>query len=133
MAFDAWEWLLYRLHLTSTRFDIGSSGQQVHVAFGRNVDLESTRHPCFKLQNKEALAALQLKIWEHFEAGGTAAPMAADKPGQLDSGKYACSRTVNLKFTNGFVKVHKAWNTQIASLLVTMLVIDWSLVYRRNS
>ncbi|KAH8680212.1 hypothetical protein BGZ61DRAFT_480911 [Ilyonectria robusta] len=67
-------------------FDIGSSGQQIHVAFGSNVDLESTRHPCFKLQDKEALAALQLKIWEHFEAGGSAAPMAADKPGQLDSG-----------------------------------------------
>lgn len=59
--------------------------------------------------------------------------MAADKPGQLDSGKYLCSRTVDLEFTNGFVKVHKAWNTQIASLLVTMPAIDWSLVYRRNS
>ncbi|KAF7555486.1 hypothetical protein G7Z17_g2172 [Cylindrodendrum hubeiense] len=67
-------------------FDIGSSGQQIHVAFGRNADLESSRHPCFKLESKEALATLQLKIWEHFEVGGSAAPLAADKPGQLDSG-----------------------------------------------
>ncbi|KAH7165191.1 hypothetical protein EDB81DRAFT_710570 [Dactylonectria macrodidyma] len=67
-------------------FDIGSSGQQLHVAFGRNVDPNSTQHPCFGVANEEALFALQTKIWNHHQAGGEAAPMSADKPGERSSG-----------------------------------------------
>ncbi|KAH7134522.1 hypothetical protein B0J13DRAFT_625737 [Dactylonectria estremocensis] len=67
-------------------FDIGSSGQQLHVAFGRNVDPTSAQHPCFGVANEEALLALQVKIWDHHKAGGKAAPMSADEPGQRSSG-----------------------------------------------
>ncbi|KAL6702895.1 hypothetical protein ACN47E_000857 [Coniothyrium glycines] len=49
-------------------FDIGSSGQQVHIAFGKPEDFThtSSRHPCFK--------------------GGEDAPVQADKPGESNSG-----------------------------------------------
>ena len=39
-------------------FDIGSSGQQVHIAYGPN-EKESPRHPCFKLESPEKLVELQ--------------------------------------------------------------------------
>jgi catechol 2,3-dioxygenase-like lactoylglutathione lyase family enzyme len=57
-------------------FDIGTSGQQVHVAFGAPEDFKhaSSQHPCFK------------RIWEHFERGGEAAPVQADRPGEKNSG-----------------------------------------------
>ncbi|KIX93241.1 uncharacterized protein Z520_11096 [Fonsecaea multimorphosa CBS 102226] len=69
-------------------FDIGSSGQQVHVAFGAPSDFEkkSSRHPCFKLSSPEALLQLRQRIWEHFVRGGEAAPTEADKPGDVNSG-----------------------------------------------
>ncbi|KAH7089976.1 glyoxalase family protein [Paraphoma chrysanthemicola] len=69
-------------------FDIGSSGQQVHVAFGKPEDFKhaSSQHPCFKLAGTEELLALRQKIWEHFERGGESAPQAADKPGEKNSG-----------------------------------------------
>jgi len=69
-------------------FDIGTSGQQVHIAFGKPEDfaLTSSRHPCFKLSSIEDLLALRQKIWEHFERGGDAAPKAADRPGEKNSG-----------------------------------------------
>jgi hypothetical protein len=70
------------------RFNIGSSGQQVHVALGANLELDHKRHPCFKLENKESLIELQHKIWKHFEAGGAAAPLAIDKPGEANSGMF---------------------------------------------
>ena len=66
-------------------FDIGTSGQQVHIAFGPN-ELESSRHPCFKLESPQALLELQKKVYQHFEKGGKAAPKAADKPGEENSG-----------------------------------------------
>ncbi|KAK5126476.1 hypothetical protein LTR85_010712 [Meristemomyces frigidus] len=66
-------------------FDIGDSGQQIHIAFGPNVE-KSSRHPCFKLESQDALLQLRQKIWEHHEQGGEAAPKEADKPGQTDSG-----------------------------------------------
>jgi catechol 2,3-dioxygenase-like lactoylglutathione lyase family enzyme len=62
-------------------FDIGTSGQQVHVAFGKPEDFEftSSRHPCFKVGSQDSLRELQGKIWEHFERGGASAPKQADK------------------------------------------------------
>lgn len=62
-------------------FDIGTSGQQVHVAFGKPEDFEltSSRHPCFKVGSKEELLQLQKSVWEHFERGGESAPKAADR------------------------------------------------------
>ncbi|KAF1844972.1 uncharacterized protein K460DRAFT_405250 [Cucurbitaria berberidis CBS 394.84] len=69
-------------------FDIGTSGQQVHVAFGKPEDFvnKSSRHPCFKLGSAEDLVALRQKVWEHFERGGEAAPKEADRPGEKNSG-----------------------------------------------
>ncbi|KAF2024708.1 hypothetical protein EK21DRAFT_117477 [Setomelanomma holmii] len=69
-------------------FDIGTSGQQVHVAFGKPEDFQhtSSRHPCFKLAGTEELLALRSKIWQHHERGGESAPQQADKPGEEDSG-----------------------------------------------
>jgi hypothetical protein len=71
-------------------FDIGTSGQQVHVAPGPASDFEtaSKRHPCFKLESVEALVQIQRRIWEHFERGGDAAPKAADQPGERNSGTF---------------------------------------------
>lgn len=69
-------------------FDIGTSGQQVHVAFGKPKDFEhaSSQHPCFKVGNPDDLLALRQKVWDHFKRGGEAAPKEADKPGEKDSG-----------------------------------------------
>ena len=69
-------------------FDIGASGQQVHIAIGKPSDFEhtSSRHPCFKLGGLEDLIALRQKVWDHFERGGEAAPREADKPGEKNSG-----------------------------------------------
>ncbi|KAL5410167.1 hypothetical protein PMIN03_005564 [Paraphaeosphaeria minitans] len=62
-------------------FDIGSSGQQVHVAFGRPEDFSfvSARHPCFKVGGLDELQALQQRVYEHFEKGGESAPKEADR------------------------------------------------------
>ncbi|KAI9371377.1 hypothetical protein BJX61DRAFT_511748 [Aspergillus egyptiacus] len=67
-------------------FDIGTSGQQVHVAFGTNETKTSSRHPCFRVESPEKLHELQQRIWEHYLRGGDAAPLAADEPGGLNSG-----------------------------------------------
>lgn len=81
-------------------FDIGSSSsssssppQQVHIAFGAATDFaaESSRHPCFRLESPEALLALRQRIWDHYVRGGDAAPKAADKPGEEDSGTFSFS------------------------------------------
>jgi len=66
-------------------FDIADSGQQVHIAFGSN-EAKSSRHPCFRIQDPEALLQLRQRIWEHYERGGDAAPKEADKPGAVNSG-----------------------------------------------
>lgn len=66
-------------------FDIADSGQQVHIAFGTN-ETGSSRHPCFRIESPEALVQLRQRIWEHFEEGGEAAPMEADRPGARNSG-----------------------------------------------
>lgn len=67
-------------------FDIATSGQQVHIAFGDNGP-KSSRHPCFKVSSPEALLALRQKVWEHHQQGGDAAPQEADRPGAENSGE----------------------------------------------
>lgn len=67
-------------------FDIGSSGQQVHIAFGPD-EVESRRHPCFQLPSAEALHELQTRVWEHYTRGGKSAPRQADEPGKANSGE----------------------------------------------
>lgn len=67
-------------------FDIGASGQQVHIAFGSN-EPKSSRHPCFKIGSPEELLELRQRIWEHHRRGDDAAPKEADKPGEVDSGE----------------------------------------------
>ncbi|KAK7885194.1 hypothetical protein LTR67_010685 [Exophiala xenobiotica] len=64
-------------------FDIGTSSQEVHIAFGAATDFgpPSSRHPCFKLESPEKLIQLRQRIWDHFVRGGAAAPQAADRPG----------------------------------------------------
>lgn len=77
-------------------FDIPDSpgGQQVHVAFGKPSDFEgpqSSRHPCFRLSDGEALLELRRVIYAHFKRGGESAPLAADVPGGEDSGEFFSS------------------------------------------
>ncbi|CAL5869099.1 uncharacterized protein PFLUO_LOCUS3327 [Penicillium psychrofluorescens] len=71
-------------------FNIGTSGQQVHISFG-TTDPMGTRHPCFKLGSREDLERLKTRIYEHYLRKGPAAPMAADVPGEMDSGMYLFS------------------------------------------
>lgn len=70
-------------------FAIGTSGQQVHIAIGRDTDFSSpisSRHACFRVESVEALEQLRERIWGHFEQGGEGAPREADKPGEKASG-----------------------------------------------
>ncbi|EGP92545.1 unnamed protein product [Zymoseptoria tritici ST99CH_1A5] len=69
-------------------FDIGSSGQQVHIAFGESGP-KSSRHPCFKIESPEALMELRQRVWDHHKKGDEAAPQEADEPGKMDSGTQA--------------------------------------------
>lgn len=69
-----------------SRFDIGSSGQQVHISCGPT-DPKHSRHPCFKLPGRDELEAIKKSIYDHHIRGGPAAPMAADKPGAEASGR----------------------------------------------
>ncbi|KAF2193174.1 hypothetical protein K469DRAFT_551609 [Zopfia rhizophila CBS 207.26] len=66
-------------------FDIGTSGQQIHIAFGEN-DPDSSRHPCFRIESGKALLALRKRVWDHYQRADAAAPLAADEPGKEDSG-----------------------------------------------
>ncbi|KAI1341071.1 hypothetical protein F5Y15DRAFT_376843 [Xylariaceae sp. FL0016] len=70
-------------------FDIGASGQQVHVAFGTPADfahLDSRRHPCFRVTDGPQLLALRERIYAHHLRGGAGAPRDCDKPGAENSG-----------------------------------------------
>jgi hypothetical protein len=88
-------------------FDIGSSGQQIHIAHGKASDFEaleegkgeklSSRHPCFKVGSPEGLVELRRKVYEHFERGGEGAPREADKPGDRDSGEFHLLNTSRLR------------------------------------
>ena len=68
------------------RFDITPKGQQVHIACGPK-EVESSRHPCFRLESPEALTKLQQKVWEHYQRADASAPRMADKPGAKNSGE----------------------------------------------
>jgi len=75
-------------------FDLGSSGQQIHVAHGPVPnDPKDSRHPCFKLESPEALLKLRQRIWDHHQKGGDAAPLEADQPGAQNSGKSSGGET----------------------------------------
>jgi catechol 2,3-dioxygenase-like lactoylglutathione lyase family enzyme len=69
-------------------FDIGASGQQVHVAVGKPEDFAytSSRHPCFRVGSVKLLVELRKRVWDHYERGGEAAPKEADRPGEKNSG-----------------------------------------------
>lgn len=74
-------------------FDIGASGQQVHVSLPKhdgdlntNTNASLSRHPCFRVGSPEALLKLQERVHAHFVRGGADAPVAADAPGGVDSG-----------------------------------------------
>ncbi|KAM3425386.1 hypothetical protein BST61_g7332 [Cercospora zeina] len=73
---------------TTNRFDIGSSGQQVHIALDKthSNSNKSSRHPCFKIESPDALLRLRQRIWEHHVKGGESAPQEADRPGEINSG-----------------------------------------------
>ncbi len=78
-------------HRTATLawFDIGSSGQQVHIAFGTPQDFTgdySSRHVCFRVGSVEELSSLRERVWAHFQRGGEGAPVQADEPGEGSSG-----------------------------------------------
>ncbi|KAI8951752.1 hypothetical protein F4801DRAFT_543281 [Xylaria longipes] len=70
-------------------FDIGTSGQQVHLAFGvpEDFSFDSRRHPCFRVTDGEQLLELRRRIYAHLERGGPGAPKAADRPGDEISGE----------------------------------------------
>ena len=75
------------------RFNIGESGQQIHVSHPNDpselLQPTSRQHPCFKIDNMADLIALQTRIHEHFERGGDSAPKGADKPGAENSGELS--------------------------------------------
>lgn len=67
-------------------FDITPGGQQIHIAVGP-AEVESARHPCFKIDSEEALFQLQQRIYEHFTSTDREGkPKHADKPGEKISG-----------------------------------------------
>ena len=69
-------------------FDVGCSGQQVHIAIGKPTDFvaPSSRHACFKVASREELGRLRERVWAHFEEGGEGKPQEADRPGEGGSG-----------------------------------------------
>lgn len=60
----------------------------MHISFGAT-DPEANRHPCFKLSSREELEEIKGSIYDHHARGGAAAPMSADKPGDVNSGKIS--------------------------------------------
>ncbi|KAI9924276.1 hypothetical protein ASPWEDRAFT_42707 [Aspergillus wentii DTO 134E9] len=71
---------------TTAWFNIGESGQQIHIAFGNN-EHKSTRHPCLRVGSVDDLLKVQRRIYEHHLAGDSAAPQEADKPGESSGEK----------------------------------------------
>jgi len=71
-------------------FDIGSSGQQVHIAHcsaGTVNEAQAQRHPCFKVESAEALEELMGRVQKHFKEGGKAAPREAEADMITHTGK----------------------------------------------
>ncbi|KAJ5902281.1 hypothetical protein N7495_002809 [Penicillium taxi] len=66
-------------------FNIGSSGQQIHISHG-TTDPVHRRHPCFHIPSREELEKLKQLVYDHHIRGGPAAPMESDKPGEVNSG-----------------------------------------------
>lgn len=69
--------------------------QQVHVAVSRGPDdanaAGARRHPCFRLADAAALAALHRRVADHRARGGPAAPLAVDPedpPAAESTGAY---------------------------------------------
>lgn len=58
----------------------------MHITHGAT-DPQASRHPCFKLPSREELEEIKTSIYNHHVRGGPAAPMAADKPGEANSGE----------------------------------------------
>ncbi|KAL1863861.1 hypothetical protein Daus18300_008010 [Diaporthe australafricana] len=72
-------------------FDIGASGQQVHVSLPKHdndaIPGDASRHPCFRVGSPEALLTLQERVHAHWTRGGDDAPAAADAPGVSSGAK----------------------------------------------
>ena len=94
-------------------FEIWDSGQEVHIApdyNGINGTVKgeeggeakwSSRHPCFRLGSPELLEELRVRIWKHFEDGGEAAPLEADRPGGVASGELVFLQSIVLTMVIG--------------------------------
>lgn len=94
-------------------FEIGDSGQEVHIApdYNGSNNLEdaeggkanktkwSSRHPCFRVGSVEMLEELKGRIWEVYERGGEGAPLEADRPGEGSSGMFFFSFSFNHLFS----------------------------------
>lgn len=70
-------------------FDIGASGQQVHISLPEHPDdvasfraTDTNRHPCFRVGSPAALLELQKRVYGHWLRGGDGAPLAADAVGE---------------------------------------------------
>lgn len=119
------------------RFDITPKGQQIHIAFhdpAKPNDHSASRHPCFRLESPEALLTCQQRVFEHFESKALGAPVAADKPGEVNSGKPASQQFDFRNYQEGteltfYVQAHKVLNTQRDSLRETLQAIDWSSAF----
>lgn len=112
-------------------FDIGTSGQQVHVACRGESEIESPRHPCFKIGSPQELLDLQNKIFQHYEKRTASSPRSADKPGEANSGEkfiIMCSafhRSFSI-IDHCFVQAVKGSSILSASSRETMLATDWN-------
>jgi hypothetical protein len=69
------------------------------VGIGAN-EPDHDRHPCFHIDSAEGLNELRTKIWEHHVKGGASAPLAADKPGESDSGSLLLCLVPDMKMAN---------------------------------
>ena len=103
-------------------FDIGSSGQQVHLAYAPD-EKESSRHPCFKLESPEKLVELQKRVYQHFEKKDRSSPRAADQPGKVNSGRSNMRKQVS---SLRRLQVRRVWSFRKGSSRGTMLAIDSS-------
>ena len=75
-------------------FNIGSSGQQIHITSQHHLDeaqtkaqVESPRHPCFKISSEDKLDRLQDLVWQMYQKGEEGAPLHCDKQAENSSGQ----------------------------------------------
>ncbi|CAI7601998.1 unnamed protein product [Penicillium viridicatum] len=72
-----------------------------------STDPQSSRHSFFKLSSREELEEIKTSIHNHHVWGGSAAPMAPDKPGEINSrtqGKEYPTRSFALDFGGKLLK-----------------------------